>query len=138
MQRKLRPFSMLSLSQEGGAYLRLQNRTVKPQDLAHKRLHPSLTFRSSPRLISIGQLHTLPCFHLRPIYDIVYVEPYSFRMRDLILGGVSRLDAFSVYPVRTSLLCRAAGATTDAQLVRPSRSSRTRDRSFQISYAHDG
>ena len=101
MQRKLRPFSMLSLSQEGGAYLRLQNRTVKPQDLAHKRLHPSLTFRSSPRLISIGQLHTLPCFHLRPIYDIVYVEPYSFRMRDLILGGVSRLDAFSVYLVQT-------------------------------------
>ena len=101
MQRKLRPFTMLSLSQERGAYLRLQNRTVKPQDLAHKRLHPSLTFRSSPRLISIGQLHTLPCFHLRPINDIVYVEPYSFRMRDLILGGVSRLDAFSVYLVQT-------------------------------------
>ena len=52
--------------------------------------------RSSPRLISTGQLHTLPCFHLRPINDIVYVVPYFFRMRDLILGGVSRLDAFSV------------------------------------------
>ena len=36
-------------------------------------------FRSSPRLISIGQLHTLPCFHLRPINDIVYVEPYSIK-----------------------------------------------------------
>ena len=137
MQRKLRPFSMLSLSQEGGAYLRLQNRTVKPQDLAHKRLHPSLTFRSSPRLISIGQLHTLPCFHLRPIYDIVYVEPYSFRMRDLILGGVSRLDAFSVYLVRTWLPSYALGRTTGAPEVRPSRSSRTKDSSLQISYARN-
>jgi len=27
--------------------------------------------------------------------------PYSFRMGDLILGGVSRLDAFSVYLVQT-------------------------------------
>ena len=137
MQRKLRPFSMLSLSQEGGAYLRLQNRTVKPQDLAHKRLHPSLTFRSSPRLISIGQLHTLPCFHLRPIYDIVYVEPYSFRMRDLILGGVSRLDAFSVYLVHTWLPSYALGSTTGAPEVCPSRSSRTKDSSLQISYARN-
>ena len=33
--------------------------------------------RSSPRLISTSQLHTLLCFHLWPINDIVYVEPYS-------------------------------------------------------------
>ena len=58
-------------------------------------------YRSSPRHISIGQLHTLPCFHLRPINVIVYDVPYSFRMGDLILGGVSRLDAFSVYLVQT-------------------------------------
>ena len=57
--------------------------------------------RSSPRLISIGQLHASRRFHLRPINDIVYVEPYSIWMRDLILGGVSRLDAFSVYLVQT-------------------------------------
>ena len=31
--------------------------------------------RSSPRLISIGQLHASRRFHLRPINDIVYVEP---------------------------------------------------------------
>ena len=36
-------------------------------------------FRSSPRLISIGQLHTLLCFHLRPINDVVYIEPYSIK-----------------------------------------------------------
>jgi len=33
--------------------------------------------KSSPRLISIGQLNVLPRLHLRPINDIVYVEPYS-------------------------------------------------------------
>ena len=68
---------------------------------AFKGLFQSLLFRSSPRHISIGQLHTLPCFHLRPINVIVYDVPYSFRMGDLILGGVSRLDAFSVYLVQT-------------------------------------
>ena len=38
-----------------------------------------------------------------------------FGLGYLILRWVSRLDAFSVYPLRTSLLGRAAGATTDAQ-----------------------
>ena len=33
--------------------------------------------KSSPRLISIGQLNVLSRLHLRPINDIVYVEPYS-------------------------------------------------------------
>ena len=36
-------------------------------------------FKSSPRLISIGQLNVLPRLHLRPINDIVYVEPYSIK-----------------------------------------------------------
>ena len=45
-----------------------------------KRLHSlNLACRSSPRLISTGQLHTLLHFHLRPIYDIVYVVPYSMK-----------------------------------------------------------
>ena len=54
------------------------------------------------------------------------------------LGGASRLDAFSVYPGRTSLPCCALGRTTVAPEVRPSRSSRTRDSSHQNSCAHDG
>ena len=57
--------------------------------------------RSSPRAISTSQLHTLLRFHLLPINQVVFLGPYSFRMRDLILGGVSRLDAFSVYLVHT-------------------------------------
>ena len=60
------------------------------------------TCRLSPRAISTGQLNTLPCLHLRPIDQIVSLGPYSLEeMGDLILGGVSRLDAFSVYLVRT-------------------------------------
>ena len=56
----------------------------------------------------------------------------------LILRGASRLDAFSVYPFQTWLLCHALGNATDAPEVRPSRSSRTKDSSSQISYAHAG
>ena len=33
----------------------------------------------------------------------------SYRQGHLILGGASRLDAFSVYPFRTWLLCHAVG-----------------------------
>src|SRR6202000_3270220 len=48
------------------------------------------------RPISTGQLHTLPCFHLRPINPVVYWGPYPVNPeRDLILRGASRLDAFS-------------------------------------------
>ena len=63
-----------------------------------------------------------------PVYTVGY----------LILKRVSRLDAFSVYLNRTPLLCYATGVTTDAQLVRSSRSSRTKDKPSQVSYAHDG
>jgi cell division protein FtsI/penicillin-binding protein 2 len=55
----------------------------------------------------------------------------------LILGWVSRLDAFSVYPFRTWLPSYALGSTTGTPEVRPSRSSRTKDRSLQISCARD-
>ena len=59
-------------------------------------------------------------------------------MAILFSRGASRLDAFSVYPVRTSLPSCAIGMTTVAPEVRPSRSSRTRDSSCQNSDAHDG
>ena len=49
------------------------------------------------RAISTGQLHRLPCFHLRPINVVVY---HGSR-RDLVLRRISRLDAFSGYSVRT-------------------------------------
>jgi hypothetical protein len=49
------------------------------------------------RAISTGWLRGLPRFHLRPIDVVVY---HGSR-RDLVLRRVSRLDAFSGYPVRT-------------------------------------
>ena len=62
----------------------------------------NLYVRSSPRPISIGQLNMLPYLHLRPIYHIVYVGSYQITsVGNLILGGTSRLDAFSVYSFRT-------------------------------------
>jgi hypothetical protein len=57
---------------------------------------------------------------------------------DLILGWASHLDAFSGYPIGTWLPGGAPGGTTGTPEVPPSRSSRTRDSSPQISYAHSG
>ena len=56
----------------------------------------------------------------------------------LILRGASRLDAFSVYPFRAWLPGYGLGSLTGAPAARPSRSSRTKDSSSQISYAHAG
>ena len=55
----------------------------------------------------------------------------------LISGGASRLDALSAYPVRTRLPGRAPGGATGSPLVRPSRSSRTKDSSPQASDARN-
>ncbi len=63
----------------------------------------------SPRPISNNQLHVLPRFHLCPIYLVVFKGSYSLRLGYLILRGASRLDAFSVYPCRTWLLCHGLG-----------------------------
>ena len=94
--------------------------------------------RLCPRPISNSQLHALLHFHLCPIYLVVFKGSYFFRMGYLILRGASRLDAFSVYPFPTWLLCHAFGKTTDTPAVGPARSSRTKASSSQISYAHAG
>ena len=96
----------------------------------------SHTFRISPRPISTGQLHTLLHFHLQPIYLIL--SKGSYLLGYLILRGASRLDAFSVYPFPTWLPGREPGGSTGTPEVSPSRSSRTKDSSSQISYAHAG
>ena len=93
---------------------------------------------SSLRPISDSQLHTLLHFHLCPIYLVVFKGSYCFRMGYLILRGASRLDAFSVYPFPTWLPGHALGSATGTPEVSPSRSSRTKDSSSQISYAHAG
>ena len=93
---------------------------------------------SSPHPISNSQLRVLPHFHLCPIYLVVFKGVYFFRMGHLILRGASRLDAFSVYPFRTWLPGHRLGSLTGTPAVRPSRSSRTKDSSSQISCAHAG
>ena len=93
---------------------------------------------SSPHPISNSQLHVLPHFHPCPIYLVVFKGVYFIRMGYLILRGASRLDAFSVYPFRTWLPGHGFGKPTGPPAVRPSRSSRTKDSSSQISYAHAG
>lgn len=49
------------------------------------------------RAIRTSQLRALPRFHTWPIDVMVYHGPQG----DLVLRWVSRLDAFSGYPVRT-------------------------------------
>ncbi|EEQ49073.1 hypothetical protein HMPREF0908_0610, partial [Selenomonas flueggei ATCC 43531] len=94
---------------------------------------------SSPRPISAGQLHTLLCFHIQPIYLVFFKGSYFLLgMRYFISGRASRLDAFSVYPFRTQLPGRALGRTTGTPLVRPLRSSRTRSSLPHVSCARDG
>ena len=51
--------------------------------------------------VSTGQLSALLHLHTRPIDLVVFQEPSYLRTGDLISRGVSRLDAFSVYPGRT-------------------------------------
>ena len=103
-----------------------------PSNLSHS------TFWISPRPISIGQLNALRHLHLQPIYLVVFKGSYFLRMGYLILRGASHLDAFSVYPCRTWLPGRALDNATGPPAVRPSRSSRTKDSSSQISYARAG
>ena len=94
-------------------------------------------YGQAERAISTGKLHALLRFHLQPINQIVSLGPsLPLGLGDLILRSASRLYAFSGYHNRTSLPSRAIGMTAGTQEVRPSRSSRTKDRPSQISYAH--
>src|SRR3954454_12392443 len=57
---------------------------------------------SSPRAISTSLLRALLRFQIWPINLVVSQGSYSLKgMGELILRPVSRLDAFSGYPIRT-------------------------------------
>src|SRR5947209_19793303 len=103
---------------------------------AHSAL--SKFYGQAERAISTRKLKRLPSLHSEPIKQVVFLCPsYPLGLGDLILRSASRLYAFSVYHNRTSLPSGAIGMTARTQEVRPSRSSRTKDRSSQISYAHN-
>src|SRR6266852_6832558 len=95
-------------------------------------------YGQAERPISTGQLHALLRFHLPPIKVVVFDWPsYAAvaALGDLISRHASRLDAFSGYHCWTSLRSDAPGGTAPSQEVHPSRSSRTRDSSSQVSCA---
>ena len=52
------------------------------------------TLWSSPRTISTGQLHTLLHFHLRPIYQVVFLGPYLMKSERSHLRGSFTLRCF--------------------------------------------
>ena len=115
---------------------KLHTRNFQPTLSLHLCLSPSPW--SCPRPISCGQLHTLLYFHLCPIHLVLFKGSYFLRMGYLILRGASRLDAFSVYPFQTWLPGCGVSTPTGTPAVRPSRSSRTKDSSSQISSACAG
>ena len=88
--RILQPFSQHS-----------SNVAAMAADACASHVLRSKTCRSSPRPISIGQLNALLHLHLRPINHVVYMGSYPLLVGYLIFGRVSRLDAFSVYLIRT-------------------------------------
>ena len=95
--------------------------------------------KKKPSTISMGSLHTSLRLHVQPIKLVVFQRSYSLiGMGNLILKSASHLDAFSGYPIRSSLLGSATGVTTDTRALRPPRSSRTRGSSSQVPSAHSG
>ena len=93
--------------------------------------------RISPRPISTFQLNVLPHLHLMPIYLVVFKGSYSYDGISYLEGGFTLrcLQRLSLPDLATQL---CSWSTTDTPAVRPSRSSRTKDSSSQISYAHAG
>ena len=66
------------------------------------RFDINLNLGLSPRPISTRKLNVSLRLHIEPINLVVYKGSYLLKaMGYLILGTASRLDAFSVYPIRT-------------------------------------
>ena len=94
-------------------------------------------FWLSPRPISTGLLHALLHFHLLPIYLVLYKGSYCFHGISHLEGGFTLrcLQRLSLPDLATLLWI---WSPTGAPAVRPSRSSRTKDSSSQISCARAG
>ena len=98
---------------------------------------PRLVGQALTRLVTVSSM----CYHTSTSALSTSSSSRGFtslRMGYLILRAASRLDAFSVYPFRTWLPGHGFGKPTGPPAVRPTRSSRTKDSSSQISYAHAG
>ena len=88
------------------------------------------------RLVTVSSVHY--CTSTSALSTSSSSRGLTLAMGYLILRGASRLDAFSVYPFQAWLPGRRLGSLTGTPAARPSRSSRTKDSSSQISCAHAG
>ena len=97
----------------------------------------STTLKRSSRPISNHQLNTLLHLHLGPIYLVVFKGSYACAWISHLEGGFTLrcLQRLSLPDTATQLW---DWFPTDAPVVRPPRSSRTKGSSSQISYAHAG
>ena len=133
-QQKRNPITRIpSLILSISLYLQNCTQTFHPNLLPF----PTLTFWSSPRPISSSQLHALQHFHPCPINLVVFKGSYSYDGISHLEGGFTLrcLQRLS----RPDLATRPwVWYSTDPPEVSPSRSSRTKDSSSQISYAHAG
>ena len=123
------PICHLSILQ---CFMHLQNII---QSLSSNPFSP-LSGQALDLLVLLSSMHC--CTSTRSLSTSSSSRGLTLSMGYLILRGASRLDAFSVYPCRTWLPCSGFGNPTGTPAVRPSRSSRTKDSSSQISYAHAG
>ena len=133
-QQKKNPITRIpSLILSISLYLQNCTQTFHPNLLPF----PTLTFWSSPRPISSSQLHALQHFHPCPINLVVFKGSYSYDGISHLEGGFTLrcLQRLSVPYIATRLCSWSATGTPE---VSPSRSSRTKDSSSQISYAHAG
>ena len=116
-------------------------RLFLPPALAHSFARLLLSLRASDQALDLLVLASSSIAALTPpTYQPCRLQGVlpACAVGYFFLRWASRLDAFSVYPIRTSLLCYAFGKTTVAPEVRPFRSSRTRNSSSHVSFAHDG
>ncbi len=88
------------------------------------------------RLVTVSSMHL--CTPTPALSTSYSSRGLTLTMGYLISRGASRLDAFSVYPFPTWLPSCRPDDLTGAPVVGPSRSSRTKDSSSQISCARAG
>ena len=101
-------WSLIVINTDYECPLYIQNRITKDKQCNDWKPAPNTFCRSSPRLISIGQLNTLLCVHLRPINDVVYIDPYSKKDGRTYLRGSFTLRCFQRLsrPYIATQLCR--------------------------------
>ena len=125
-------------------YILIVSRAHRARDRTFKTAAENTPFIDLGYGQALGRLVAVRCVRCRTCTPALSTSSSSRGltslkgMGGLVLGGASRLDAFSVYPVRTWLPSGALGGAAGTPAVRPSRSSRTEDSSPQASCARAG